>query len=50
MIAFSKSKQRKYWFNTANNTSSFECPREAVVPFAKAFDARISWGWEDGVR
>ena len=50
VIAFSKSKRRKYWFNTATNSSSFECPRDAVVNFERAFCSRVTWNWKDGVR
>ena len=50
VIAFSKSNRRKYWFNTSKNTSSFECPRDAVVHFERAFSSRITWNWDEGVR
>lgn len=50
VIAFSKSKHRKYWFNTATNSSSFECPRDAVVNFERAFCSRVTWNWKEGVR
>jgi hypothetical protein len=49
-MAFSKSSRRKYWFNTATNASSFECPRDAVVNFTKAFETRVVWNFEDGVK
>ena len=50
VIAFSKSNRRKYWFNTAKNTSSFDCPRDAVVHFERAFSSRVTWNWDEGVR
>jgi len=40
MMALSRSKNRKYWFNTHNGDSIFECPKEAVVDFKTAFTTK----------
>merc|ERR1712142_240435 len=37
MIAFSKSQQKKYWFNTLNSQSVFECPKAALIDFKTSF-------------
>jgi hypothetical protein len=37
MMAFSKTAKRKYWFNTLDRKSLFECPKNAVMDFKNAF-------------
>lgn len=40
MMALSKSAGRKYWFNTMNRESAYECPPLAVVDFKHMFATR----------
>ena len=40
LIAFSKSKQRKYWFNFTNQESSYECPPNALVDTKNSLERR----------
>ena len=48
MMAFSKSAQRKYWFNTVTNQSVFELPGDSVSRFVEAHRSRVAWYWEGG--
>ena len=41
MMAKSRSTQRKYWYNTVNRQSVFECPQEALIDFQSAFSKRF---------
>ena len=43
MMAFSKSQQRKYWFNFMTKNSVFECPLDAIVDFKTSFDKRYRY-------
>ena len=40
LIAFSKSQQRKYWFNFTNRESSYECPPSALVDVKTSLEQR----------
>ena len=40
LIAFSKSQQRKYWFNYTNRESSYECPQSAMVDVRTSMEQR----------
>jgi len=50
LIAFSKSQKKKYWFNTRDRQSAFECPKGALVDFKTSFLKRLEWNWEEGVQ
>ena len=39
-MAWSRTNQRKYWFNTQTGSGIYECPREAVVDFKSAFTSK----------
>ncbi|XP_071961827.1 cap-specific mRNA (nucleoside-2'-O-)-methyltransferase 1-like [Antedon mediterranea] len=46
---FSRSQQRKYFFNSTNRESLFECPPDSVASFRDCSKTRLLWKWEDGV-
>ncbi|XP_069191873.1 cap-specific mRNA (nucleoside-2'-O-)-methyltransferase 1 isoform X2 [Procambarus clarkii] len=50
MMAFSKSKNRKYWFNTCSRKSTFECQQEVIAPFKSSYSGGAVWWWDSGVQ
>ncbi|XP_035670765.1 cap-specific mRNA (nucleoside-2'-O-)-methyltransferase 1-like [Branchiostoma floridae] len=50
VMQYSKSWNKKYFFNSRNGSSTFDCPAEAVAPFRVCYANRIFWAWEDGVK
>ncbi|XP_074092933.1 cap-specific mRNA (nucleoside-2'-O-)-methyltransferase 1 isoform X2 [Macrotis lagotis] len=49
-MAFSKTSNRKFFFNKITGDSTFKMPQDAVAPFHTCFDGRLLWKWGDGVR
>ncbi|KAG9467876.1 hypothetical protein GDO78_014110 [Eleutherodactylus coqui] len=50
VMAFSKSHNRKYFYNLKTQTSKFEVPVESIAPFHVCFSARLFWEWGEGVQ
>ncbi|XP_019624485.1 PREDICTED: LOW QUALITY PROTEIN: cap-specific mRNA (nucleoside-2'-O-)-methyltransferase 1-like [Branchiostoma belcheri] len=50
VMQYSKSWNKKYFFNSRNGSSTFDCPPEAIAPFRVCYANRIFWAWEDGVK
>ncbi|CAL4088364.1 unnamed protein product [Meganyctiphanes norvegica] len=50
MMAFSRSQNRKYWFNTHNRQSTFDCLKEVIAPFKGSFSGSCIWWWEGGIQ
>ncbi|XP_027732043.1 cap-specific mRNA (nucleoside-2'-O-)-methyltransferase 1 isoform X1 [Vombatus ursinus] len=49
-MAFSKSSNRKFFFNKTTGFSTFEMPLDAIAPFHICYYGRLFWEWGDGVR
>nr|XP_039259182.1 cap-specific mRNA (nucleoside-2'-O-)-methyltransferase 1-like [Styela clava] len=49
-MAFSKSRNRKYFFNSNDRTSSFECPPDFCATYEMCASSRWYWSWEEGVK
>lgn len=49
-MAFSKSHNRKYFYNLKTHQSQFEVPLESIAPFHVCFSERLFWEWGDGVQ
>lgn len=49
-IAFSKSRNRKYFFNTVTKGSSFDCPPDFCATYDMCATNRLYWSWEEGVK
>lgn len=49
-MAFSKSHNRKYFYNLKTQKSQFEVPVESIAPFHICFSERLFWEWGDGVQ
>ncbi|KAK3860428.1 hypothetical protein Pcinc_033526 [Petrolisthes cinctipes] len=49
MMAFSRSQNRKYWFNTRTRKSTFDCIAEVIAPFRFSYCGGMVWWWEKGV-
>ncbi|KAK7072367.1 Cap-specific mRNA (nucleoside-2'-O-)-methyltransferase 1 [Halocaridina rubra] len=50
MMAYSKSKNRKYWFHTLTRESTFDCRKEVIAPFSVSYSAGLVWWWDAGVQ
>lgn len=50
MMAFSKSQNRKYWYNTLTRQSTFECQQEVIAPFKSSYSGGVVWWWDSGVQ
>lgn len=50
MMAFSKSQNRKYWFNTHNRQSTFDCLQEVIASFKGSYSGSCIWWWEGGTQ
>ncbi|XP_076353934.1 cap methyltransferase 1 isoform X4 [Tachypleus tridentatus] len=50
IIAYSKTNQRTYFFNTKTRTSVFDGPNEAISSFRSCFISRLFWSWDSGVK
>ncbi|KAG8430548.1 hypothetical protein GDO86_020403 [Hymenochirus boettgeri] len=48
-MAFSKSHNKKYFYNSKNKQSSYEVPVESIAPFNVCYFERLFWEWDDGV-
>lgn len=49
-IAFSRSKNTKYFFNHRTGDSRFDAPREAIATFRECYFRRLQWLWDQGVK
>lgn len=49
-MAFSKSHNRKYFYNLKTHTSMFEVPVESIAPFHVCYSERLFWEWGEGVQ
>lgn len=49
-MALSRKLNRKYWFNTKTQHSSYDCPRDSVAGFRSCFRKRVVWWWDVGVQ
>lgn len=49
-IAFSKSAKKKYFFNTATNSSTFSCPPDFAATYEMCVAGRHYWSWREGVK
>ncbi|XP_071079493.1 cap-specific mRNA (nucleoside-2'-O-)-methyltransferase 1-like [Haliotis cracherodii] len=50
MMALSRSANRKYWYNTANRESSFECRLDCIASVRDCKMNSLQWLWEKGVK
>lgn len=50
MMAFSKSQNKKYWFNTLTRHSTFECQQEFIAPFSSSYSGSLIWWWDNSVQ
>ncbi|XP_053316574.1 cap-specific mRNA (nucleoside-2'-O-)-methyltransferase 1 [Spea bombifrons] len=46
-MAFSKSTNRKYFYNIKTKKSIFEVPVESIAPFHVCYFERLFWNWKD---
>ncbi|XP_030051624.1 cap-specific mRNA (nucleoside-2'-O-)-methyltransferase 1 [Microcaecilia unicolor] len=46
-MGFSKSYNRKFFFNQKKNESTFDIPVESIAPFNVCYCTRLFWKWED---
>ncbi|KAM4040522.1 LOW QUALITY PROTEIN: cap-specific mRNA (nucleoside-2'-O-)-methyltransferase 1 [Anomaloglossus baeobatrachus] len=49
-MAFSKTNNRKYFYNHKTHISVFEVPVESIAPFHVCFSQRLFWEWGEGVQ
>lgn len=50
-MAFSKTSQRKYWFNKKQpNSSTFDCHSECIATFRDSKLSSLRWSWSQGVQ
>ncbi|XP_066474731.1 cap-specific mRNA (nucleoside-2'-O-)-methyltransferase 1 [Tiliqua scincoides] len=49
-MGFSKSFNRKFFFNKLTKAAFYELPHEAVAPFNNCYASRLFWEWGDGVK
>ncbi|XP_040286721.1 cap-specific mRNA (nucleoside-2'-O-)-methyltransferase 1 [Bufo bufo] len=49
-MAFSKSHNRKYFYNVKTHMSKYELPVESIAPFHVCFSERLFWEWGEGVQ
>lgn len=49
-MGFSKSANRKFFFNKLTKAASYKLPPEAVAPFNNCYASRLFWEWGDGVK
>ncbi|KAG8536441.1 hypothetical protein GDO81_026361 [Engystomops pustulosus] len=49
-MAFSKSHNRKYFYNLKTHKSIYEVPVESIAPFHVCFAERLFWEWGEGVQ
>ncbi|XP_075060543.1 cap-specific mRNA (nucleoside-2'-O-)-methyltransferase 1 [Mixophyes fleayi] len=49
-MAFSKSRNRKYFYNLKTQKSMFEVPVESIAPFHVCYSERLFWEWSEGVQ
>ncbi|XP_068088782.1 cap-specific mRNA (nucleoside-2'-O-)-methyltransferase 1 [Hyperolius riggenbachi] len=49
-MAFSKSHNRKYFFNMKTHAAIYEVPPESISSFQVCFSERLFWEWGDGVQ
>lgn len=50
MMAFSRSRGRKYWFNTLTRQATFDCQKEVIAPFRSSYGGGVVWWWDNGVQ
>lgn len=50
MTAFSRTNNRKYFFNLMNGKSTFDAPKAVYSNFKSCFSKRLFWAWESGVK
>nr|XP_002121619.3 cap-specific mRNA (nucleoside-2'-O-)-methyltransferase 1 [Ciona intestinalis] len=49
-MEYSRSQNRKYFFNMRTNESVFECPPDFNAPYDICSTSRLIWEWRDGVK
>ncbi|CAH2256276.1 cap-specific mRNA (nucleoside-2 -O-)-methyltransferase 1, partial [Pelobates cultripes] len=49
-MAFSKSHNRKYFYNLKTQKSMYEVPVESIAPFHVCYFERLFWDWMGGVQ
>ncbi|XP_063774937.1 cap-specific mRNA (nucleoside-2'-O-)-methyltransferase 1 [Pseudophryne corroboree] len=49
-MAFSKSRNRKYFYNLKTQKSMYEVPVESIAPFHICYSERLFWEWNEGVQ
>ncbi|XP_063161020.1 cap-specific mRNA (nucleoside-2'-O-)-methyltransferase 1 isoform X2 [Candoia aspera] len=49
-MGFSKTSNRKFFYNKATQYATYELPPEAVAPFHVCYPGRLFWEWDDGIK
>ncbi|XP_032070789.1 cap-specific mRNA (nucleoside-2'-O-)-methyltransferase 1 [Thamnophis elegans] len=49
-MAFSKTSNRKFFYNKATQLATYELPPESVAPFHICYFGRLFWEWDDGIK